>query len=412
MVYDFSRSTYHIYLATESYHLIPGSITMKLTIDIAYPIIQKLTNTLNYNINIIDDQGVIIASFDPTRVDYIHEGAIEVLKLKKPFIIKTEDISHFSGTREGVNLPIDFLGEVIGVVGITGSPDEVMELAQMTKITVELMLQQAYLQRQAQFNQQLIHSWVMDMINPDFIDETKLTNQAKHFLNLDLEKETAVLLLQIPTLQSLNQLDDLTRRNELIDDIYRHVKTTVSEVSFLDVTHEDLIIIGISIPYHKTEVQLAKTLSHTLVEKNITLYSNCRIAVGGRKTLMSGIRQSYFESRQSLQLMMKFKREENISHIGEWGLIGLLDQVPIHIRHEFLIQYSLEKLPPDLIDTLNTLFDYDNNLSLTAEKLHIHRNTLTYRLENIHQIIKLNPKSSTDLAMLYVLMILQKLEGE
>lgn len=65
------------------------------------------------------------------------------------------------------------MGEIIGVVGITGNPTEVSELAQVTKMTVELMLQQAYLQRQAQFEKQLTHSWVLDLINPKYTKTRK-----------------------------------------------------------------------------------------------------------------------------------------------------------------------------------------------------------------------------------------------
>ena len=35
---------------------------MRITKELAFPIIQKLTNTMNYNMNIMDDQGVIIAA--------------------------------------------------------------------------------------------------------------------------------------------------------------------------------------------------------------------------------------------------------------------------------------------------------------------------------------------------------------
>ncbi|WP_409254051.1 CdaR family transcriptional regulator [Bacillus sp. SCS-153A] len=383
---------------------------MRITKEIAIPIIQKLTNSMNYNINIMDDQGVIIASSDPKRVDSIHEGAIEVQKWKKPIIIESEESSRFLGAREGVNLPIEFLNEIIGTVGITGKPEQVLELAQMTKITVELMLQQAYLQQQAQFEQQQLHSWMMELMNPDSFDEKKLANHAKHFLKLDLEKVFAVILVEVPALSSLDPLKDLMKRNRLWNEINENIKLYLQETAFMDITHEGLIIIGVELPPYKSQVQLIEAFFNKLMKRNKKLYAETRIAAGGRYSFVSGIRKSYFEASQSLNLMKKFMEYKNISHIDEWGLIKLLDEVPVSFRRGFMEQYDIEKLPPELFNTLQALFDSDHNLTLTAKNLHIHRNTLAYRLESIHQIMNLNPKSMNDLVILKILLLLKQLE--
>mgnify|MGYP003411212121 CR=1 FL=1 len=47
------------------------------------------------------------------------------------------------GVRPGINLPImDKVGEVIGVVGITGDPDEVRNIGKLVKMTAELIIEQ------------------------------------------------------------------------------------------------------------------------------------------------------------------------------------------------------------------------------------------------------------------------------
>ncbi|EDL65615.1 CdaR family transcriptional regulator [Bacillus sp. SG-1] len=382
---------------------------MRITKELAFPIIQKLTNTMNYNMNIMDDQGMIIASSDPKRVDSIHEGAIEVQRSKKPLIIETKESSRFVGAKEGVNLPIEFMNEIIGTVGITGKPDQVMELVQMTKITVELMLQQAYLQQQSHFEQQQLHSWIMELINPDTFDEKKLANHAQHFLKIDFDRAYAVILMEISALNALDPLKDLIKRNELWDEINKDIKMYLTESAFMDLTKEGLIIICVEIPPYKSQVQLIEKFFNSIMKKNKKLYAETRIAAGGRHRLVSGIRKSYFEARQSLSLMKKFMDKKNISHIDDWGIIKLLDQVPVSFRKGFIEQYDIEKLPTELLYTLQTLFNCDHNLTLTAKTLHIHRNTLAYRLESIQQIMKLNPKSLNDLFILKILLLLKQL---
>ena len=54
-----------------------------------------------------------------------------------------------------------------------------------------------------------------------------------------------------------------------------------------------------------------------------------------------------------------------------------------------LIAYDVEK-NAELVETLEGFFACHGNLSQTATRLHIHRNTLTYRLEQITNIAQLD----------------------
>ncbi|QHE63522.1 hypothetical protein FHE72_22900 [Rossellomorea vietnamensis] len=95
---------------------------MHITEELAYPIIEKLKTIVHYNINIMNESGVIVASTDSTRINQVHEGALYVLKQKSSLIIFENDLDKYHGSKEGINLPIEFMGEIIGVVGVTGSP--------------------------------------------------------------------------------------------------------------------------------------------------------------------------------------------------------------------------------------------------------------------------------------------------
>jgi carbohydrate diacid regulator len=385
---------------------------MNITQDIAYPIIKRLSQTVKHNINIIDQLGVIIASTDQERLNVIHEGARKVLETKKALIIYQEQIGQFSGTKEGVNLPIEFMEEIIGVVGITGNPNELLQLAEMTKITVELMLQQNYIRKQTDVEQQLMESWVIELISSNVVEEKRLLKHAKHFLNINLSKDIAVCLLNIPQLHSENNLEGFIRRNELKDEIYRLIARYKLEfnVLFYGTTVDYDLVIGLEVNSFTTELAAANQLLNRLVNQNKQLFSNAKLAIGNRNNSVQGLRQSFAEARQSLHLMSKFKKNAISSQVNEWGMIRLLDRVPTEIRKEFLEQYPIMKLPPDLHETLKELFECDHNLTETAKRLHIHRNTLTYRIESIRQLLKLNPKSGNDLSILYSLMILQTLD--
>ena len=91
---------------------------------IAQDIVNRVMEVIPYNVNIMNKDGVIIASGDKGRVNKLHSGALEVLQ-------KDEVIEIYMNTdkeKEGINLPIKFYKETVGVIGITGNPTEIMSV--------------------------------------------------------------------------------------------------------------------------------------------------------------------------------------------------------------------------------------------------------------------------------------------
>lgn len=103
---------------------------MKLTSELTLPIVERLLQIVNYNINIMDKHGMIVASGDVNRINHHHEGAMNVLSNRKEFIVNDSEFERWEGTKPGVNLPIEFYDDIIGVVGITGNPDKVYKFAE------------------------------------------------------------------------------------------------------------------------------------------------------------------------------------------------------------------------------------------------------------------------------------------
>lgn len=56
----------------------------------------------------------------------------------------------------------------------------------------------------------------------------------------------------------------------------------------------------------------------------------------------------------------------------------------------------------ELLDTFWAFFETDGKLQDTADILHVHRNTLAYRLDKIHDLTGLDPRHYTDLVVLYL----------
>ena len=95
----------------------------------------------NRNVNIMDRDGMIIASGEKNRINTYHKGADDVIKSGKIIEIYPEEVPEYPGAKEGVNLPIQVGDKTVGVVGVYGHPNEVRIIANLVKKAVELNLE-------------------------------------------------------------------------------------------------------------------------------------------------------------------------------------------------------------------------------------------------------------------------------
>ena len=103
--------------------------------------VRRLGERIEQNINIMDRDGVIIASRDPSRVGTYHQAAHRLVSSGSSVEAIEPGADLPEGVRPGVNLPIVYKGEVIGVVGVTGDPATVEPLAYAVKTSVETMVE-------------------------------------------------------------------------------------------------------------------------------------------------------------------------------------------------------------------------------------------------------------------------------
>lgn len=104
-----------------------------LDAETARKIADGIMQIISYNVNIMDNTGVIIASGDEARIGTIHQGAVKALSMQKPYIVYKDT----ENERKGINLPISYNKNVVGVVGISGPVEEVMQIGQIVVVTVE-----------------------------------------------------------------------------------------------------------------------------------------------------------------------------------------------------------------------------------------------------------------------------------
>ncbi|MCB0063663.1 MAG: helix-turn-helix domain-containing protein, partial [Caldilineaceae bacterium] len=141
-----------------------------------------------------------------------------------------------------------------------------------------------------------------------------------------------------------------------------------------------------------------KGLANQLAEKIVTQYPKAEVVIGiGRPGASpSSWLQSQQQARESWRLGKEWKGAP-VTYFGDLGLYQLLTTLGNSNEAGRFYRKTLGRLlaydeskNAELVQTLEAFFECHGNLSQTAAKLHIHRNTLTYRLEQISTITQLN----------------------
>jgi len=132
-----------------------------LTEQQAQNIVDRMMNVIPYNVNIMNNKGIIIGSGDKNRLYKLHEGAMEAIGKK----VMIEILEGGVDTKPGVNTPILFQNKVIGVIGITGKPEDVRPFVELVRITSELLVTQEYVLFQRKISEQLKDEFLYELIH-------------------------------------------------------------------------------------------------------------------------------------------------------------------------------------------------------------------------------------------------------
>ena len=131
---------------------------------------------------------------------------------------------------------------------------------------------------------------------------------------------------------------------------------------------------------------IAHEITDTL---NMEAMVGVRVAYGTIVEELKDVSRSYKEADLALQVGRVFYVEKNILAYNELGIGRLIHQLPPSLCEMFLKEVfehgAEERFEDEELATVYTFFDNNLNISETARKLFVHRNTLVYRLEKIQK---------------------------
>ena len=391
---------------------------MILEPNVAQSIAARIMNLLNYNINIMDQNGLIIGSGDRTRLRNYHHGAGEVLKRRKAVEIKKEDLESFPGAKEGVNLPIHLNDKIVGVVGITGNPEEVRPYAAIIQVIVELMLEQTFYQKQLGLREQAKSLLINDLVKQNSPGNIEILRTRASILGYNLDVPGVVIVFRISEPPGTAAGPDPGQIVGQYDwSFHNKLKKALSlrdDELFALRSGNEYVLLKVFVESNQEKNKVMQDVDKTLTALNKSNHQVINAGMGEVYASAHQISESFQQALEALEIGVRLLQPGNVYDIEKLDLEIILVRVGKEVRqgfagsvlHGFKSNCNNNEQYLRLLKTAKILLENNIIMDKTAKRLFIHRNTLDYRLNQIKKKAGLDLKNSFDDAVRFKLALL------
>ncbi|AIQ51213.1 PucR family transcriptional regulator [Paenibacillus sp. FSL R7-0331] len=140
-----------------------------------------------------------------------------------------------------------------------------------------------------------------------------------------------------------------------------------------------------------------------------------RAAFSTVKVKPEGLKEAFAEVKECMSIARHWGAYGNVVHYRQLELDLLLGQIPPELMKKYIhgnLRGLLSREPEyvkEMLHTLEVYLDNDGHVNETAKKLFIHRNTATYRIEKLSELLDVDFKKINDLMRLKLVFVFRKM---
>ncbi len=363
----------------------------------ARQIVQRAMGIISHSVNVMDSNGVIIASGNSQRLFQRHEGAVLALAENRVVEIDRATAEHLKGVRPGINLPFSFRNQRVGVIGISGEPAEVRAYAELVKMAAEMMVEQAALLDQHQWEKRYREELANQLLQPQ--PNTASLAAMAAYLGLDLRQARIVWIVELQEAQP-----------HLLRELLAELEATQRDALIAITGFNEMTLLRPACMVQgewslKLERQQAQRLQNQLKHR-----FRVRLIVGGFYDDPQSAYRSSLTARATQAMAQRLKLRHATLFYHDYPLPSLLCDLGEDWRAQELGRPWRTLGEQDekgvLRGTLRHYFSQNCDQTQTAAQLHIHVNTLRYRLQRIEAITGVKINQLTDALRLYIGMLM------
>lgn len=350
---------------------------------LANKLIDKISALTEINISIIDENGKVVASRMKERIGAFHDTAFGIMKGDLD-IISVDIANPETGVKEGVYMAIYANKRKTGVVGVNGDPKEVAAIAGVIKMSIEVMLEFETYKRDNMRKYTVKERLLRTIFYSDDFERADLE---QYFKEMNLKEDISRIPVLIRVQESVKHAEAI---NKELENNRLYLKQDL-----MGITGEGEIFLLKSIQCDaKTMMQdykfiLGEYLAPLLkyVRRHGLEYS---LYVGPIQNDIMQYRQSYLYCRWMQKNINKTGSSYFYDCIVKY-LESMASQQEYNTMFLFLKKELGQKFVDNYVEIMNALIEMDYNLAKASTMLHVHKNTLVYRLDKIREILNMNP---------------------
>ncbi len=377
---------------------------MRLTPDLASQIIGRAKTILDREILVADPRGVIVS--DGPNIGHISVDAVRAAQEGRTIRGAIED-----------NLiawcPFVYEQQTLGSIGIVEREGQVTpEAISLMQGLTEVISNQYFLMEHVQPSEMMRSRFFQQFLNATSGNHDEIFREAD-ILQLNLRSPQAMILVEIEDFEKTVAAVKPDLSHEESDMVIHEAGSKISEVirqafrnhpgnivCYLSknvfavskgIGGESLTIRNTTRFLHEKATYIHEAIKTIMPDQAVT------VGVGQYYPELGGLRKSYQEARLSLSVGSKVWGPGAVYHIKQVGMFITLANVAQERKAELAHQILYPLLRDEqLYKTVQTFLQAGLNLTEAAEKLHIHRNTLIYRLDKTKKLIGLDPRVFDD----------------
>lgn len=367
---------------------------MTLTTKIVQPFIATLEEALHYKVTITDTNGYIVGSSDPARLNQFHPSAYEILCERQP--IESWDIAtnSYVNVPEGVQLGygerVIYDGECIGLIGLVGAPEEIKQSIKTAQLVLQLMLDRKKASDELKLISKDKKAFLLRLLQGQYGSPEWIKERADTY-KIDLSRPRYVLTVQI-NLEKFDEKSPL-ELSQIKETMHRAIRSIFFEQEDLLYEYDTGETVLLTAGKHSDASQRRRQIEKAAVRLYAELREQCKVSalIGVSEECgdYTGIPLALRQGRMAAEIGAKTENGEGLYFYSQMRLGRIVASFSPEIRpilQRDILSKLLENHADSLLETLFTYFEMNGNVSQTAEKLFIHRNTLQYRFRKIKEI--------------------------
>lgn len=385
---------------------------MVLTQKVGNEIKNYLLSLLGKDVMVINSDGICIAASLPEDVN--NEIDIPKEALLSDSIVQMD----FKG-QSRLFIPLVYDDSRVATLILDEDREKVQEYLPLIKSFAELLISQFYVNNRPTMDS--TDQFVVKLLNNASVAEYPLYESESKVLGYDLRSKRLAIVVHLDgfwesTLLSMDQPS--FERDGVIKNTKKKIETIINE--FFS-KNNDVVIAYLGndkfVVYKAVDSLNEDTVKKFLKRSYKAIFEplknfrikNITVGFGNPYAGIHGLVSAYKEADLALELGRKLWGGNKSYYFGDLGILSVLGEGNREENLQFADKMLGNMKNEDLQKTLECFFDQNLNLTETALKMRVHRNTVIYRLNQISRILGADPRIFEQAMTIKIALLIKKL---